>query len=473
MVHRRGGPSGRALLADPLSNKGVAFTQQERERHGLVGMLPPGVLPLELQARRAWEQLRAQPDDVARNVYLEQLHDRNEVLYFRLLCDHLPELLPIVYDPTVGEAVKRYSHEYRRPRGVYLSVDRPQDVRPAFQALGLGPDDVDLVVATDGEQLLGIGDWGVGGMQLSVGKPAVYTAAAGVHPGRAVAVMLDVGTGNQALLNDPLYVGNRHNRVRGEAYDVFVAAFVEAVGELFPHALLHWEDFGPGNGRRLLERYGDQLCTFNDDLQGTARSRWPACWGWGPWWPAPSGSPTACSRPRRKPSPASPTCRSPGPPCCRRCGTCAPPRPWSPRPSPAAPPRRTSRRPASTTSSSRSRTPCGSPSTADRKGALPARDGHDRKRAGERRRPPQALRRFPADMARLPPGAGSKPGISERAPDASGDQRHHHGDQSDRYQCHHHHDQDEWHRSPPLAQFGRLRMGDAVRASFGGRCLTG
>jgi malate dehydrogenase (oxaloacetate-decarboxylating) len=197
MVHRRGGPGGRALLADPSSNKGVAFTQQERERHGLVGMLPPGVLPLELQARRAWEQLRAQPDDVAKNVYLEQLHDRNEVLYFRLLCDHLPELLPIVYDPTVGEAVKRYSHEYRRPRGVYLSVDRPQDVRPAFRALGLGPDDVDLVVATDGEQLLGIGDWGVGGMQLSVGKLAVYTAAAGIHPGRAVAVMLDVGTGNR------------------------------------------------------------------------------------------------------------------------------------------------------------------------------------------------------------------------------------------------------------------------------------
>ncbi|MFI7499199.1 NAD-dependent malic enzyme [Streptomyces sp. NPDC049687] len=268
-VGREAGPGGRALLADPLRNKGVGFTQEERERHGLVGMLPPAVLSLELQARRAWEQLRAQPDDVAKNVYLEQLHDRNEVLYFRLLRDHLPELLPIVYDPTVGEAIKRYSHEYRRPRGVYLSIDRPQDVRPAFQALGLGPDDVDLVVATDGEQLLGIGDWGVGGMQISVGKLAVYTAAAGIHPGRAVAVMLDVGTGNQALLNDPLYVGNRHSRVRGEAYDSFVAAFVEAVGELFPHALLHWEDFGPGNGRRILQRYGEKIRTFNDDMQGT------------------------------------------------------------------------------------------------------------------------------------------------------------------------------------------------------------
>ncbi|CAM5737060.1 NAD-dependent malic enzyme [Streptomyces alboniger] len=215
----QGEPGGRALLADPLSNKGVAFTEEERERHGLARMLPPAVPSLELQARRAWEQLRAQPDDLAKNVYLEQLHDRNEVLYFRLLTDHLTEPLPIVYDPTVGEAIKRYSHEYRRPRGVYLSIDRPQDIRPAFQALGLGPDDVDLVVATDAEQLLGIGDWGVGGMQISVGKLAVYTAAAGIHPGRAVPVMLDVGTGNQALLNDPLYVGNRHNRVRGEAYD--------------------------------------------------------------------------------------------------------------------------------------------------------------------------------------------------------------------------------------------------------------
>ncbi|WP_405616725.1 NAD-dependent malic enzyme [Streptomyces sp. NBC_00076] len=265
----RGEPGGRALLADPLSNKGVAFTQEERERHGLVGMLPPAVLSLELQARRAWEQLRAQPDDLAKNVYLEQLHDRNEVLYFRLLTDHLTELLPIVYDPTVGEAIKRYSHEYRRPRGVYLSIDRPEDIRPAFQTLGLGPDDVDLVVATDAEQLLGIGDWGVGGMQISVGKLAVYTAAAGIHPGRAVPVMLDVGTGNQALLNDPLYVGNRHNRVRGERYDSFVAAFVDAVTELFPRALLHWEDFGPGNGRRILERYGEKSRTFNDDMQGT------------------------------------------------------------------------------------------------------------------------------------------------------------------------------------------------------------
>ncbi|MFF4361281.1 NAD-dependent malic enzyme [Streptomyces sp. NPDC001604] len=269
MSSRRDDPHGRALLTDALRNKGVAFTREERERHGLLGALPPGVLSLEQQARRAWEQVQAQPDDLAKNVCLEQLHDRNEVLYHRLLTEHLTELLPIVYDPTVGQAIKRYSHEYRRPRGVYLSIDHPQDVRPAFEALGLGPDDVDLVVATDAEQILGIGDWGVGGMQISVGKLAVYTAAAGLHPGRAVPVMLDVGTDNQALLNDPLYVGNRHSRARGKDYDAFVAAYVDTVRDLFPHALLHWEDFGPGNGRRLLETYGEKVCTFNDDMQGT------------------------------------------------------------------------------------------------------------------------------------------------------------------------------------------------------------
>ncbi|MFG3014134.1 NAD-dependent malic enzyme [Streptomyces cinerochromogenes] len=269
MAPRPDVPHGRALLADALRNKGVAFTREERQRHGLVGMLPPGVLSLDQQARRAWEQLQAQPDDLAKNVCLEQLHDRNEVLYHRLLTEHLKELLPIVYDPTVGEAIKRYSHEYRRPRGVYLSVDHPQDVRPAFEALGLGPDDVDLVVATDAQQILGIGDWGVGGMQISVGKLAVYTAAAGIHPGRAVPVMLDVGTDNQALLNDPLYVGNRHSRARGKEYDAFVAAYVDTVRDLFPRALLHWEDFGPGNGRRLLDAYGEKVCTFNDDMQGT------------------------------------------------------------------------------------------------------------------------------------------------------------------------------------------------------------
>ncbi|GAA3596025.1 NAD-dependent malic enzyme [Streptomyces osmaniensis] len=234
-----------------------------------MGRLPDAVLSLEEQARRAYEQLHREPDDLAKNVYLEQLHDRNEVLYYRLLTDHLSELLPIVYDPTVGEAIKRYSHEYRRPRGVYLSMDRLEDVRPSFEALGLGPDDVDLLVVTDAEEILGIGDWGVNGVQISVGKLAVYTAAAGFHPGRCIPVVLDVGTDNEDLLNDPLYLGARHSRVRGEQYNEFVITYLETVSTLYPNALLHFEDFGPGNARRILETYGAHYRMFNDDMQGT------------------------------------------------------------------------------------------------------------------------------------------------------------------------------------------------------------
>ena len=209
-------PAEPAVLNDPLRNRGVAFTLAEREALGLTGRLPSAVLTLEEQARRVWQQLQAQGDDLAKNVYMEQLHDRNEVLYYRVLLDHLAELLPIVYDPTVGDAIERYSHEYRRPRGIYLSIDRPDDIEKAFATLGLGPGDVDLIVCTDAEEILGIGDWGVGGIQISVGKLAVYTAAAGIDPRRVIPVSLDVGTDNEGLLNDPLYLGNRHARVRGQ-----------------------------------------------------------------------------------------------------------------------------------------------------------------------------------------------------------------------------------------------------------------
>jgi malate dehydrogenase (oxaloacetate-decarboxylating) len=256
-------------LLDPLKNRGVAFSWADRDRLGLVGQLPSAVLTLDQQAERAYAQLHQQPDDLAQNVYLEQLHDRNEVLYYRLLADHLAELLPIVYDPTVGQAIKLYSHEYRRPRGVYLSIDRPEDVGRSFESLGLGPDDVDLLVVTDAEEILGIGDWGVNGMQISVGKLAVYTAAAGVHPGRCIPVSLDVGTNNESLLNDPLYLGERHSRERGSKYDDFIAAYIDTVSRLFPKALLHFEDFGPGNARRILEQYRDKVRIFNDDVQGT------------------------------------------------------------------------------------------------------------------------------------------------------------------------------------------------------------
>lgn len=262
-------PAIPAVLSDPLLNHGVGFTEAEREALGLTGRLPTAVLTLEQQAERAYRQLQAQGDDLAKNVYLEQLHDRNEILYFKILRDHLAELLPVVYDPTVGEAIKRYSHEYRRPRGVFLSIDRPDDMEKAFRTLGLGPDDVDLIVCSDAEQILGIGDWGVGGVQIAVGKLAVYTAAAGIDPSRVIAVSLDVGTDRESLLKDPLYLGNRFPRVRGAEYDSFIEQYLRTASALFPDALLHFEDFGPGNARRILEQYREQYRIFNDDVQGT------------------------------------------------------------------------------------------------------------------------------------------------------------------------------------------------------------
>jgi malate dehydrogenase (oxaloacetate-decarboxylating) len=262
-------PALPGVLVDPVLNRGVAFSAAERETLGLAGRLPAAVLTLEEQAARAYRQLQQQGSDLAMNVYLEQLHDRNETLYYKLLSDHLAELLPIVYDPTVGDAIEKYSHEYRRPRGIYLSIDRPDDIDAAFATLRLGPDDIDLIVCTDAEEILGIGDWGVGGIQIAVGKLAVYTAAAGIDPRRVIPVSLDVGTDNEALLNDPLYLGNRHARVRGAGYDAFIRKYLATASSLFPDALLHFEDFGPGNARRILTEYRNQYRIFNDDMQGT------------------------------------------------------------------------------------------------------------------------------------------------------------------------------------------------------------
>jgi malate dehydrogenase (oxaloacetate-decarboxylating) len=262
-------PAVPTALNDPLRNRGAAFTDAERESLGLTGRLPPAVLTLEQQALRAYSQLHRQGSDLAKNVYLEQLHDRNEILYYKVLGDHLAEMLPIVYDPTVGEAIEKYSLEFRSPRGIFLSIDRPGDIGKAFSTLDLGPDDVDLIVCTDAEEILGIGDWGVGGIQIAVGKLAVYTAAAGIDPRRAIPVSLDVGTDNEELLNDPLYLGNRHARVRGTAYDAFIEQYLATASSMFPHALLHFEDFGPGNARRILVTYGDKYRIFNDDMQGT------------------------------------------------------------------------------------------------------------------------------------------------------------------------------------------------------------
>jgi len=253
-----------------MINRGTAFTVQEREQLELIGLLPPGVSTLEGQLRRVYGQYQRQPDDLAKNVYLANLRDRNEILFYRLLTDHIHEMLPIVYTPTIGEAIERFSHEYSRPRGVFLSIDRPQDIERSLANYGLGADEVDLIVATDSEGILGIGDQGVGGVQISIGKLSVYTAAGGIHPRRVIPVVLDVGTDNLALLNDEMYLGARHSRVRDERYDEFIEAYVAAATKLFPDALLHWEDFGASNARRILDKYAETCCTFNDDMQGTA-----------------------------------------------------------------------------------------------------------------------------------------------------------------------------------------------------------
>jgi malate dehydrogenase (oxaloacetate-decarboxylating) len=261
---------GFSVLGTPMLNRGTAFTPDERRALGLVGLLPHGVSTIDGQLRRVYAQYQRQPDDLARNVYLANLRDRNEVLFYRLLSEHLGDMLPIVYTPTVGKAIERYSHEYRRPRGVFLSVDHPDLIEESFRDYGLGADDVDLIVATDAEGILGIGDWGVGGIEIAIGKLAVYIAAAGIHPRRVIPVVLDMGTDNLRLLNDKMYLGNRHARVRGPRYDDFIDTYVSTATKLFPHALLHWEDLGAANARRVLQRYADQCCTFNDDMQGTA-----------------------------------------------------------------------------------------------------------------------------------------------------------------------------------------------------------
>jgi malate dehydrogenase (oxaloacetate-decarboxylating) len=261
---------GISVLSTPMLNRGTAFTLEERRALGLVGLLPEGVSTIDGQVRRVYAQFQRQPDALAKNVYLANLRDRNEVLFYRLLSEHLAEMLPIVYTPTVGRAIERYSHEYRRPRGVFLSVDHPELIEESFRNYGLEADDVDLIVATDAEGILGIGDWGVGGIEIAIGKLAVYIAAAGIHPRRVIPVVLDMGTDNLRLLNDRMYLGARHARVRGRRYDELIDAYVQTATKLFPHALLHWEDFGAANARRILNKYADQVATFNDDMQGTA-----------------------------------------------------------------------------------------------------------------------------------------------------------------------------------------------------------
>src|SRR5579884_3030727 len=250
---------GLAVLNSPQLNKGTAFTSEERKDLGLTGLLPPDISTLEAQVRRAYTQYQRLPDALRKNVYLTAPHARHEMLLYRRFSEHLREMIPIVNDLTVGMAMEQYHHECRRPRGVYLSIDHAEAIEEAFANLAARPGDIDLILATDAEQILGIGDWGVGGIEVSIGKLAIYTAAGGIDPTRVIPVMLDVGTNRQSLLKDPMYVGNRHARVAGERYDAFIQAYVDTVTKLYPTALLQWEDFAPGNGRRILEKYRDQI----------------------------------------------------------------------------------------------------------------------------------------------------------------------------------------------------------------------
>jgi malate dehydrogenase (oxaloacetate-decarboxylating) len=258
--------TGYALLDNSLLNKGSAFSEEERREFDLLGLLPPHTSTMEEQLARTYQSYRQKPNDLERYIYLISLQDRNETLFYRLLEEHITEMTPIIYTPVVGEGCQQYSHIYRRPRGLYISYPRRDHIETI---LANAPHRPEVIVVTDGERILGLGDLGVGGMGIPVGKLSLYTLCAGIPPGATLPILLDTGTDNKELLNDPLYLGWRHERVRGQQYDEFIEAFVRGVARLFPNVLLQWEDFSKNNATRLLERYRDRLCTFNDDIQGT------------------------------------------------------------------------------------------------------------------------------------------------------------------------------------------------------------
>lgn len=258
---------GQSLLDNPLLNKGSAFTEVERRELGLLGLLPFHSSSIDEQLARTYENYRRKETDLERYVFLTALQDRNETLFYRLLQDHITEMMPVIYTPTVAEGCSQYSHVFRRPRGLYISYPNRDEIRTLLD--NAPRQGVEVIVVTDGERILGLGDLGVGGMGIPIGKLSLYTLCAGIHPGSTLPILLDVGTDNCELLEDPLYLGWRHKRVRGQEYDEFIEAFVVAVRDKFPQVLLQWEDFAKQNASRLLERYRDSLCTFNDDIQGT------------------------------------------------------------------------------------------------------------------------------------------------------------------------------------------------------------
>lgn len=261
-------PSGFHYLHDPALNKGTAFTEEERDILGIRGLLPPTVQTLDEQIPRVMGNFHQKTSDLEKYIFLTALQDRNQTLFYRVIMDHLEEMMPIIYTPTVGLACQEYVHIYRRPRGVFFS---DKNKGRFSEILRNWPErNVRIIVITDGERILGLGDLGVAGMGIPIGKLSLYTACAGIHPAECLPVTIDVGTNNADLLHDPLYFGMRHPRIRGEAYDELIEEFILAVRENFPDALVQFEDFGNTNAFRLLNRYRNRICSFNDDIQGTA-----------------------------------------------------------------------------------------------------------------------------------------------------------------------------------------------------------
>ncbi len=260
--------TGQGLLECPLLNKGTAFTEQEREELGLVGLLPMQVDDIETQVSRACGEYLEKQTDIERHIYLRALQDTNEVLFYSLIHDRLAEMMPIIYTPIVGQACEKFSEIYRRPRGLFVSYPERHKIDAILDRAPVRR--VDVIVVTDGERILGLGDQGAGGMGIPIGKLSLYTACGGISPEGTLPVVLDVGTNNQERLDDPLYIGWRHERISGQEYFDFVDLFVQAVKRKFPNVLLQFEDFAQQHAGPLLERYRDQLCTFNDDIQGTA-----------------------------------------------------------------------------------------------------------------------------------------------------------------------------------------------------------
>ena len=268
LVRMLGFPTGAALLRDPVFNKDAAFTEKEREMLGLRGLLPARVQTMEEQVQRTLENLRKKPNDIEKYLYLISLQDRNKTLFYRVVIDHIKEIIPLIYTPTVGQACLEYGHIFRRPRGLFISL---KDRGRMVELLRNWPNrDIRIIVVTDGERILGLGDLGADGMGIPVGKLTLYTACAGIHHAHTLPVTLDVGTENEELLNAPLYIGLKQRRLRGAAYDDFVEEFMVAVAEVFPRTLIQFEDFGNINAFRVLERYRERVCAFNDDIQGTA-----------------------------------------------------------------------------------------------------------------------------------------------------------------------------------------------------------